>query len=43
MDGMPIVLSDTIDGETLEPEDFKVITSAGIERVHPPASPSGSF
>ena len=33
MDGMPVVLSDTIDGETLEPEDFKVITSAGIERT----------
>ena len=32
-DGMPVVLSNTIEGETLEPQDFKVITSAGIERT----------
>ena len=30
-DGMPVVLSDTIDGETLQPQDFKVITSSGAE------------
>ena len=30
-DGMPVVLSHTIDPDTLQPEDFKVITSSGVE------------
>ena len=30
-DGMPVVLSHTIDAETLQPEDFRVTTTAGAE------------
>lgn len=30
-DGMPIVLSHTIDPESLQPEDFRVIASSGAE------------
>jgi hypothetical protein len=32
-DGMPIVLSHTIDPETLQPEDFRVVTRSGAERT----------
>ena len=32
-DGMPIVLSHTIDSETLQPEDFRVFTRSGAERT----------
>ncbi len=32
-DGMPVVLSRTIDPETLDPEDFSVTTSAGVENI----------
>jgi len=32
-DGMPIVLSHTIDSETLQPEDFRVVTRSGDERT----------
>ena len=32
-DGMPVVLSHTIDPETLQPEDFRVVTRAGAERT----------
>lgn len=31
-DGMPVVLSHTIDPETLEPEDFQVVTRSGTMR-----------
>ncbi len=33
-DGMPIVLSHTVDAETLQPEDFRIVTRSGAE--HPP-------
>ncbi len=32
-DGMPVVLSHTVDAETLEPEDFRVVTRSGAERT----------
>lgn len=32
-DGMPVVLSHTIDPETLQPEDFRVTTRSGSERT----------
>jgi hypothetical protein len=32
-DGMPIVLSHTIDADTLEPEDFQVVTRSGAQRT----------
>ena len=32
-DGMPVVLSHTVDAETLEPEDFRVVTRSGGERA----------
>ena len=32
-DGMPVVLSHTIDPETLEPEDFQIVTRSGVEHV----------
>jgi len=32
-DGMPLVLSQTINLETLQPEDFKVVTRAGAEHT----------
>ena len=32
-DGMPVVLSHTIDPETLQPEDFRVFTRSGTERT----------
>ena len=32
-DGMPVVLSHTVDDETLEPEDFRVVTQSGAERT----------
>lgn len=32
-DGMPVVLSHTIDSETLQPEDFRVLTRSGDERT----------
>ena len=31
-DGMPIVLSHTVDAETLQPEDFRIVTRSGAER-----------
>ena len=31
-DGMPIVLSHTVDAETLQPEDFRIVTLSGAER-----------
>ena len=30
-DGMPVVLSRTVDAETLQPEDFTVFTRSGVE------------
>jgi len=30
-DGMPVVLSHTIDPETLQPEDFQIVTRSGVE------------
>ncbi len=32
-DGMPIVLSHTVDAETLQPEDFRIVTRSGAERT----------
>ena len=32
-DGMPVVLSHTVDADTLEPEDFRVVTQSGAERT----------
>ncbi len=32
-DGMPVVLSHTVDPESLQPEDFRVVTRSGIERT----------
>jgi hypothetical protein len=32
-DGMPIVLSHTIDADTLQPEDFQVVTRSGAKRT----------
>jgi hypothetical protein len=32
-DGMPIVLSHTVDPQTLQPEDFRVVTQSGAERT----------
>ena len=32
-DGMPVVLSHTVDAETLAPEDFRVVTQSGAERT----------
>lgn len=32
-DGMPVVLSHTVDAETLEPEDFLIVTQSGAERT----------
>ena len=32
-DGMPVVLSHTIDPETLQPEDFQIVTRSGAERT----------
>lgn len=32
-DGMPIVLSHTVDAETLQPEDFRIVTRSGSERT----------
>ncbi len=32
-DGMPIVLSHTIDAETLQSEDFQIITQSGVKRT----------
>ena len=32
-DGMPVVLSHTVDAETLQPEDFQVVTRSGAERT----------
>lgn len=32
-DGMPVVLSHTVDAETLQPEDFRVVTRSGAERT----------
>jgi len=32
-DGMPVVLSHTIDPETLEAEDFQIVTHAGVRRA----------
>ena len=32
-DGMPVVLSHTVDPETLQPEDFRVVTRSGAERT----------
>ncbi len=32
-DGMPVVLSHTVDAETLQPEDFRVVTRSGTERT----------
>ena len=32
-DGMPVVLSHTIDAETLDPEDFRIITRSGAEHT----------
>ena len=32
-DGMPVVLSHTVDAETLQPEDFQIVTRAGTERT----------
>ena len=32
-DGLPIVLSHTIDPETLQPEDFRIVTRSGSERT----------
>ena len=29
---MPLVLSHTVDAETLQPEDFRVVTRSGSER-----------
>ena len=31
-DGMPVVLSHTVDAETLQPEDFRIVTRSGAER-----------
>jgi hypothetical protein len=33
MDGMPVVLSRTIDPETLQAEDFRIVTASGDERA----------
>ena len=33
MDGMPVVLSHTVDPETLQAEDFRVFTRSGVERT----------
>lgn len=32
-DGMPIVLSHTVDAETLQPEDFRIVTRSGSEHT----------
>lgn len=32
-DGMPVVLSHTVDPDTLQPEDFRVFTRSGSERT----------
>ena len=32
-DGMPVVLSHTVDAETLQPEDFRIVTESGSERT----------
>ena len=32
-DGMPVVLSHTIDPETLQPEDFQIVTRSGAKRT----------
>jgi len=32
-DGMPVVLSHTLDPETLQPEDFQIVTRSGVERT----------
>ena len=32
-DGMPVVLSHTVDAETLQPEDFRIVTQSGSERT----------
>ena len=32
-DGMPVVLSHTLDTETLQPEDFRIVTRSGTERT----------
>jgi len=32
-DGMPVVLSHTIDPETLQPEDFRIVTRSGAKRT----------
>lgn len=32
-DGMPVVLSHTVDPETLQPEDFRVVTRSGTEHT----------
>jgi hypothetical protein len=32
-DGMPVVLSHTIDPDTLQPEDFQIVTRSGAERI----------
>jgi len=33
LDGMPVILSRTVDPETLQPEDFRVVTASGSERI----------
>lgn len=32
-DGMPVVLSRTVDAETLQPGDFRIVTQSGSERI----------
>ena len=32
-DGMPVVLSQTVDAETLQPGDFRIVTESGSERT----------
>ena len=32
-DGLPVVLSHTVDAETVQPEDFRIVTQSGAERI----------